>query len=717
MNAYRPAARKNLPWTIAAVASWLIIGLIAFTNWQGIKAANTLTRNAERAVLNLVELFSAVQDAESGQRGYLLTGQESYLGPYRRAISNIDELTRAVELGLGDGRAAKQDVARLKALVSEKTAELRQTIEIRDRQGLAAALAIVNTNRGSTLMEEIRATLTHLEAREMRLLEERSGSVEDRAQWGGIVMIAASSLLFGLLTLLNKRVQQERESALAASAAKSTFLANMSHELRTPLNAIIGYSEMLAEEAEDEGKSSMLPDLEKIRTAGKHLLSLINSILDLSKIEAGKMDLYLETFSISQLVKETATVIKPLADKNGNKLDVQIDPQSGAMHSDQTKVRQALYNLLSNACKFTQEGTIKLTVQRVTGASGARIVFTVQDTGLGMSSDQIGKVFQPFTQADASTTRKFGGTGLGLSITRRFVEMMDGTLTVESALGKGSTFRLDLPASAAANPSEPALTHLLPQNLPENASVILAIDDDPAVHDLLRRSLGRHSFRVESAFSGEEGIRMARRLRPTAITLDVTMPGMDGWMVLSMLKADRELRDIPVVMVTIVDNKNLGYTLGATDYLSKPIDREQLLAVLLRYRHAAASTALIVEDDADARAIVKRTLESEGWRVDEAENGLIGLERVSQRRPGVILLDLMMPEMDGFEFVSALRKRPDAKTIPIIVITAKDVSPAERALLNGQVISVLQKGGFQLEELLAEVGRLVTTRVQRSGTP
>ncbi|WP_237478975.1 response regulator [Lichenibacterium dinghuense] len=510
-----------------------------------------------------------------------------------------------------------------------------------------------------------------------------------------------------------------KAAAEEANVAKSTFIANMSHELRTPLSAIIGYSEMMAEEIADGCDGAELAgDMAKVENNARHLLGLINDVLDLSKIESGKMDVYAEAFEVEPTLREVAATVESLVGKKSNRLVLEMAPGLGRAHTDLTKLRQVLLNLLSNAAKFTEGGTVTLSASRGPGPGGAdRLTFAVRDTGIGMTAEQLAKLFQRFTQADASTTRRFGGTGLGLSLTRAFADMLGGEVRVDSAEGQGSTFTFALPAIFV--PAEPESASPDPEPASGEGGeagagdLVLVIDDDADQRALTTRFLHREGFRVQVASDGRRGLEIARRLRPRAILLDVMMPGIDGWSVLTELKADPDLSSTPVVMVTSVDQRSLAASLGAAEYMIKPVRWDRFRDVMERFRSASGGI-LVVEDSDDARAAVCSMLADDGWTVTEAGDGHQGLARAAERRPDVVLLDLNMPTMDGFDFLDGLRRLPGCADVPVVVLTARNLSTEDRRRLRG-ASQILNKGDISLRALVERLHRLAEPAAEGAG--
>jgi signal transduction histidine kinase/CheY-like chemotaxis protein len=506
-----------------------------------------------------------------------------------------------------------------------------------------------------------------------------------------------------------------RDAADDANRTKSSFLANMSHELRTPLNAIIGYSEILQEDATDKDDKGPIADLQKIESAGRHLLGLINNILDLSKIEAGKMDVFIEAVDIQALLKEVLSIVKPLADKNENVIEVICPADIGSFRSDQTKVKQCLLNLLSNASKFTSKGTLTLTVAR---EDNSGVCFRVSDTGVGMTQEQLGRLFEAFSQADASTTKRFGGTGLGLAITKHFCTMLGGDVTVESVPGKGSTFIIRLPDQAVA-PAAAEASASEEVAAADGRATVLVVDDDPSVRGLLAKTLEKEGYRVIAAGNGVEALALARQHRPQAITLDVLMPQMDGWGALKEFKADADLRDIPVVMVTVLNERGIAISLGAADFVTKPVDRQRLAAILGEHCTSRGNASiLVVEDDPPTREALCLSLTNMGYATAAAINGRDGLDWLaSHPAPNLILLDLMMPEMDGFEFLRELRKQPAFANVPVIVVTAKELTQEDARILSGQTERIIAKDQTYLTELAAAVRGRLARQPARAAEP
>jgi signal transduction histidine kinase/DNA-binding response OmpR family regulator len=531
------------------------------------------------------------------------------------------------------------------------------------------------------------------------------------AAQGGILLVTLVALV---LAALFAEIRAKSHQLEIASQHKSQFLANMSHELRTPLNAIIGYSEILQEEVRDLKQDQLAPDLKKIETAGRHLLSLINDILDLSKVEAGRMDVFVEDTEIAPLLDEVRSIIAPLAEQNGNVLECRLSSGLRGIRTDRTKLKQSLLNVLSNASKFTRNGRVALIVEPVDGTR-ATVRFAISDTGIGMSEEQLARLFEAFSQADASTTKKFGGSGLGLAITRHFCRLLGGDITVTSRPGVGSTFVITLPGGLHAPAQvEPVEAPRISGIDADKAVTVLVVDDDPAAYDLLAAKLKGQSYRLVHAASGREALELARRIRPDAITLDVLMPQQDGWAVLAALKADDELCDIPVVMVTVVPDRSRGIALGAVDVLTKPVDRLHLATLLHRLVHHDGAV-LVVEDDADTREMIRQTVTKMGLTVAEAENGRAALRWLADNpAPAIILLDLMMPEMDGFEFLDTLKDRSDRCDIPVIVITGMQITAAECNRLLGQVRKVIAKGVSINVDIATAIGEVVRRQPART---
>ena len=512
-----------------------------------------------------------------------------------------------------------------------------------------------------------------------------------------------------------KLLAKAGKDAEEASKAKSIFLAKMSHELRTPLNAIIGYSEIMKEDAVDDGDKRRADDLDKVLNAARHLLGLINDVLDISKIEAGKMELYLETFELEKILSDVVATATPLVSKKGNVLKVDCPADIGSIHADATKLRQMLLNLLSNASKFTEAGSITVKAARIPGPVGDAIELSIIDTGIGMTPEQLTRLFQAFSQADASTTSKYGGTGLGLAISKQFAQMMKGDISVQSTPGVGSTFIIRIPANVQIKQS--AVVHNTSQKLtkspfPTDAGRlrVLMVDDDDEVRLVIGELLGLSGYDTLEASSGQAGLELAAQQKPDLILLDIMMPEMDGWTVLKKLQANPKLADIPVIVLSAVSDTEMALSLGAASVLLKPVDSARLTAeIASQLNPLARCYVLIVEDDDDARDIVARMLDREGWQYRSAANGNAALRIMKKGRPVAVVLDLKMVGMNGFEFLEHVGKNPAWAGIPIIIISSMDITQEMGDYLAPRTAAILQKGRFTREELAALVRPAIET--------
>ena len=514
---------------------------------------------------------------------------------------------------------------------------------------------------------------------------------------------------------------QARDQAREASKIKSEFLANMSHELRTPMNSIIGFTGRVIKKAQDKLDARQLKNLHTVERNAHHLLELINSLLDLSKIEAGKMEAHAETFDLSLLISEVVNLSQSMLDNKPVVFKIDITNKDNILNTDSIKLKQILINLVSNAIKFTTEGNITITTHLLdtTPTEEQQIEISVSDTGVGINEENLKYIFDAFRQVDGTMTRKVGGTGLGLAIVSSFTELLGGTVTVESEENKCTTFKVTIPVNLHGTKASIKHDHnpvLLPSLSKDNKHTILCIDDEDDVLELLSEYLIDENYHVITSNNPEEGLAIAKKLKPFAITLDILMPQRDGWSVLSELKNNEDTCDIPVIIVSFMDNKLQGYQLGAFDFMQKPVNQHRLIKSIERLSQDEVNTVLVVDDDSEARELMVQILGDVNIACEVAVNGedaLSLLEHSTQTLPNLILLDLMMPGMDGFEMLHALQENPDWANIPVIVVTAKSLEQHERDFLQPRVSCILTKEGLTSEKILEKLGEAMKQFKQR----
>lgn len=510
----------------------------------------------------------------------------------------------------------------------------------------------------------------------------------------------------------NRDLQMARGFAETANKAKSVFLANMSHEMRTPLNAIIGYSELLLEELVELDHKQIAVELEKIKTSGNHLLSLINNVLDLAKIESGHMDVNLERVPVQSLLKEVVTILQSQALKNKNTLVCDVPAEYEFLQADRAKTKQILINLAGNALKFTHNGKVTLSLSE---RGSTDVMITIKDTGIGMSPEKIGKLFQPFVQAESETQKKFGGTGLGLALSKKFAELMGASIEVSSEEGVGSEFRIVFPignlTKAPRILSNVPLKKSQPHQDKNLERRVLVVDDDPQAIELMRRFLGRHGFECLSLKSGLQAIEEAKRIRPMAILLDVFMPGMDGWTTLSRLKSEPATKDIPVIFTTMTDERSMGLSLGALDYFTKPVDWNRLADVLDAIEiHSASPGVLLTEIEATAREKLKSLLAAEDWRTQVALETREFLEQISQQKFDLIIIDGHNKNLDLNRCFGALGDCTLNQSTPVIYCADQGSKLPDNELLRRRMKIVMNENDPAHEQVETSILSLLSSR-------
>ena len=667
-NILRAANVLNLTYIAAISFVIFIISLIAF-----------ITTRTFGGITKAIEVLEGLTKGDHTQempvRKGILASESDEVGQLSTALKSYK--SHLVEMESIRGEQAKRRHERDEVII-EKMSALADQLD-----GSARTLILNDIKKMKDLADN----------------SDRNSSEEASVELMLVAFSRMSDEVNGLIDARTGEMETARDEARDASDQKTKFFANMSHELRTPLNAILGYGEMLYEDCEDLGYDDLLPDLKKITSSGSHLLSLINNILDLSKIEAGKMELFITSFEIENMIQTIKDVSEPLAAKNDNGFIINLDGAMGSMSQDETKLRQCLTNFLSNGFKFTKNGTVTLDVKSRLDGDTEFIDFAVIDTGAGMSAEGVAKVFEEYTQAERSTSANYGGTGLGLPISKKFAEMMGGDVVVTSEEGAGSVFTLSVPRECPEYNEDEVDSNVI--NLDADDNLVVLVDDDVAMHDLIKRTISKLNLTLIGATNSEKGMELIREVKPKLILLDVLMPGRDGWSLLKECKTDTELKDIPVIMISQLNQSNLAASLGANDYLTKPIDRTHFVNTIQRLLGTGGKDqkVLVIDDDKDVRELLSRLLKDAGYRPIDARDGKEGLERTKDE-PALIILDLEMPRMDGFEFLdNYIKDVSEEKRAPVLVFSGKDLTDVQEDLLKERVVGLVKKDDVSMDNL------------------
>lgn len=686
---------------IGALALTLGTGAI-YLNWQQAQRTSLQASQTRQAVGTIRQLLVVLYRGETGQRGYLLTQQQNYLDPYEKAAAQMPEILNYLHL-VGEQQPPVRDaVLEIDKLARAKMGELQTAVELVKEGDPGAADLLMRSNFGKQTMDQLVEKLEDLEKRVFVSEEQFSAELTEQMRQTAALTVICCVALFALFAIENHRVTNRRRAAEKSSEVKSAFLASMSHELRTPLNVIIGYTQMQQEEALEAGRMNDLVDLQRIESAGKHLLVLINGVLELSKIEAGRLEVSPSEFGVEELVRDVMGLVEPLARKQGNRLVVDVAPEVGRMFSDVTRIKQGLLNLASNAAKFTENGEIRLRVSRVRRQSRDWVEFSVRDTGPGIGRDDLARLFEPFSQLEVKQPKegaKHEGTGLGLAITRRLCRLLGGDVTVESVLGKGSTFAIQLPAEVTPGYFASKLAG------PRRRTAVVVVGGPVAVEQM-QDELTKHGLDAAVAVNGEAALQRIREERPAVVAVDPSLEGTDVWDVVTRMKADPGAAGIPVVLLS---GRSGDQGLAAEELLTTPVAGEALAAAILRHGSGEPSEAILLVGQGVAE--LGAVIEKMGWRALWAGSGEEGLRRFSEERPGMVMVDLLMTGMDGFSFLAELRQRPDGRETPVVAVVDGALTAGDRERLRALAAATLKTGAFRVTGALERAAMLASRRM------